>query len=640
MALSAGARLGPYEILTPLGAGGMGEVYRARDTRLDRIVAIKVLPPALAADPQFRERFAREAKSISALNDPNICALYDVGEATDTGAGAAPAHFLVMEYLEGETFAARLARGALALPEALRIASEIASALDAAHRHGIIHRDLKPGNVFLVRRGTSSGSPTAKLLDFGLAKFASNVPGPLTAMHTATSPITARGTILGTFQYMAPEQIEGGDADSRTDIFAFGALLFEILTGRPAFQGKTQASLFGAILKDDPPPVSHVQPIAPPALDYLVRTCLAKDPDARFQSVHDVRLQLKWIAEGGSGVAAPIVAARKSRRYALWLAAAIALAAVAGAVGWRAKIPAPDDRVVTRFQYPVAEGLTFARTGRRVVDVSRDGTKLVYNTQQHLYLHAMNRMEAAPVQGTNEDPMEPLLSPDGAWLAYFARGGRTLRKIAIAGGSPMTLADLPAVPDGASWHNEMIVFAMTDGTSSGIFAVPDRGGELTQLVSINPSIERPSQPRLLDDGKHVLFTVTPATASGAAEGVIVVQSLESGRRTTLVNVGTGARVLSTGQLVYVHDGDLYGVPFNARTLDVTPTPVLLVDDVLGTGGGQFAISSNGTLVYQPSLRHRCDHWCGWTDRDASSRSPLRPPAIWIRASHQTERGWP
>ena len=341
-----------------------------------------------------------------------------------------------MEYLEGETLAARLARGALPLPEALRIAAEIAGALDAAHRQGIVHRDLKPGNVFLARRtgSSTSTSSSAKLLDFGLAKFAANVSDPLlTAMPTATTPITAQGTILGTFQYMAPEQIEGGDVDARTDIFAFGALLFEMVTGRPAFQGKTQASLFGAILKDEPPPISQLQPVAPPALDYLVRTCLAKDPDARFQSAHDVRLQLKWIVEG-SNVSGPVAPApSRGRHHIRWFAAAIALAAIAGAVGWRAKSPPPDDRVVTRFQYPLAEGQRFARTGRRVVDVSRDGRKLVYNTNQHIYLQSMDRLEGEPIQGTSGDPMEPVLSPDGAWLAFFGQGGRMLKKVAVAG---------------------------------------------------------------------------------------------------------------------------------------------------------------------------------------------------------------
>ena len=275
MALTGGTRLGPDQILTPIGAGGMGEVYRARDTRLDRIVAIKVLPSAFAADPQFRERFAREAQEYLRAERPQYLRLYHVGEAPATAADAGSTHFLVMEYLEGETLAARLARGALPLPEALRFAAEIAGALDAAHRQGIVHRDLKPGNVFLARRmGSSTAtSSSAKLLDFGLAKFAATVSDPLlTAMPTATTPITAQGTILGTFRYMAPEQIEGGVVDTRTDIFAFGALLFETVTGRPAFQGKTQASLFGAILKDEPPPISQLQPVAPPALDYLVRT--------------------------------------------------------------------------------------------------------------------------------------------------------------------------------------------------------------------------------------------------------------------------------------------------------------------------------------------------------------------------------
>ena len=296
----------------------MGEVYKARDSRLDRIVAIKVLRAQLAADPQFLERFDREAKSISALNDPNICTLYDVGEASIAGSDPAT-RYLVMEYLEGETLAERLRRGALPIAEALRIASGIASALDRAHRQGIVHRDLKPGNVFLVKGSSSSAPTTVKLLDFGLAKLrpATSLPGgQMTA--TAPEPLTARGTILGTLQYMAPEQIEGA-ADARTDIFAFGVLLFEIVTGRRAFDGKSQASLLSAILKDDPPPLSTLQPLAPPALDFLVRTCMAKDPDARFQTAHDVLLYLNWIAEGGALPASPHqsspIASAASARY-------------------------------------------------------------------------------------------------------------------------------------------------------------------------------------------------------------------------------------------------------------------------------------------------------------------------------------
>jgi len=305
MTLAPGARLGPYEIVAPIGAGGMGEVYKARDTRLERTVAIKILPAALAADPDFKARFEREARSISALNHPNICTLFDVGSTPSTGSAGSPqasslrlrsgqagspqgaggpvVDYLVMEYLEGETLAARIERGALPLSDALKIATEIASALDKAHRLGIVHRDLKPGNIMLVKSGGPRSDATqAKLLDFGLAKI-----GPVGALSgaaptaLATSPrlaaqaLTAQGTILGTFQYMAPEQIEGEEADARTDIFAFGAVLFEMLTGRRAFAGKSQASLLGAILKEQPPPVSQIAPVASPALDHVVGVCLA-----------------------------------------------------------------------------------------------------------------------------------------------------------------------------------------------------------------------------------------------------------------------------------------------------------------------------------------------------------------------------
>src|SRR5215471_7344957 len=290
MAIAPGIRLGPYEIVAPLGAGGMGEVYRARDTRLDRTVAIKVLPDSLAADPQLRERFEREARAISSLQHPHICTLFDVGRDGEH-------EFLVLEYLEGETLADRLARtGAIPLAEAFSIGIDVCGALVSAHRAGIVHRDLKPANVMLVRSGGASAPPTAKLLDFGLAKTAVPVVATsgLSMLPTTPPNVTAQGTILGTFQYMAPEQIEGLEADARTDIFAFGALVFEMITGRTAFEGRTRASLIGAILKDEPPRVSTVKPLAPPALDRIVATCLAKDPDDRYQSARDLLRDLGW----------------------------------------------------------------------------------------------------------------------------------------------------------------------------------------------------------------------------------------------------------------------------------------------------------------------------------------------------------
>jgi Tol biopolymer transport system component len=613
--LPAGTHLGPYQIESLLGAGGMGEVYKARDTRLDRFVAIKILPTQLAADPQLLERFDREAKSISALNDPNICTLYDVGTASISGSHAAT-RFLVMEYLEGETLAERLRNGALPIAEALRIAAAIASALDNAHRHGIVHRDLKPGNVFLVRGSSSSAPPTAKLLDFGLAKLASMTGGAAGMMTaTASEPLTARGTVLGTFQYMAPEQIEGDDADARTDIFSFGSLLYEVVTGHKAFDGKSQASLLGAILKDDPPPLSQLQPLAPPALEFLIRTCLAKDPAARFQTAHDLLLYLKWIAEGGSaaGVAAPVVTLRKRRERAIWIAGAVVLALSTGGIVWWVMRSPVERHVVARFAIPLPEGQTFARTGRHMVAISPDGSKIVYHANLHLYLRPLDRMDAEPIRGTNENPMEPVFSPDGTWLAYFARGGRTLKKIAISGGSPITIAELPAAPNGASWRNGTIVFGINATEASGIYGVPDGGGELRRLVSVDPAVERASQPELFDDGTHVVFTLTSSKTTTPREGAIVAQSVQTGERKLLINEGTGAHVLPTGQLVYLHDGSLFGVPFNSRTLALTGAPVALAENVLATGGGQFAISSDGTLVY-PSIPPAPLRALVWVDR--------------------------
>ena len=300
MALSAGTRLGPYEILSVLGAGGMGEVYRGRDTRLDRVVAIKVLPEHRSSSPQVRERFEREARAISSLSHPHICALYDIGQQDGID-------YLVMEFLEGETLAHRLKKGPLAPDQVLQLAIQICDALDTAHKHAVIHRDLKPGNIMLTKSG-------AKLLDFGLAKVrAVSAAAGKTALPTQTTPLTGEGTILGTLQYMAPEQLEGADADARTDIFAFGAMLFEMATGRKAFEGKSSASLIASIMHNVPAPVAQFQPGAPAGLDHIIRHCMAKDPDLRWQAASDVRLGLQWIAEeqAHSRVPAP---ARRGRR--------------------------------------------------------------------------------------------------------------------------------------------------------------------------------------------------------------------------------------------------------------------------------------------------------------------------------------
>src|SRR5712691_3196131 len=354
MAILPGNRLLPYDLLSAIGAGGMGEVYRARDTRLDRIVAIKVLPVHLADRPELRERFEREGRTIASLNHPHICVLHDIGRQDGTD-------FLVMEYLEGETLAQRLLKGPLPLERVLQFATEIADALDKAHRKGVTHRDLKPGNIMLTKSGT-------KLLDFGLAKLRQDAAPAISfsQLPTAKDPLTVQGTILGTLQYMAPEQVEGGEVDARADIFAFGAVVYEMATGRKAFEGKSQTSLIAAILTQEPRPILEHQPLAPPALDRLVRICLAKDPEGRFQNAHDLKLQLEWFRDADSQTrsAAQAMVARPARynNWLVWALAALVLILAAGGTSFVIRIAGNPARVI-RAVIPPPEGTRFELTG-------------------------------------------------------------------------------------------------------------------------------------------------------------------------------------------------------------------------------------------------------------------------------------
>jgi len=378
MSVTIGTKLGPYEIIAPIGAGGMGEVYRARDTRLGRDVAIKILPQHLTEMPDAQLRFEREARAVSSLNHPHICTLHDIGHQNGTD-------FLVMEFLEGETLAKRLEKGPLGGAELLRIAIEIADALEKAHRQGVVHRDLKPGNIMLTK-------PGAKLMDFGLAKSAMDgvaAATPLSSMtqslnpagQSASEPLTARGTVLGTFQYMAPEQMEGNETDARSDIFSFGAVLYEMATGRRAFDGKTTASVIAAILEREPPAISSIQPMSPPAVDRIVKVCLAKEPDERFQSMHDVKLQLEWIRDAGSqaGVAAPLVAHRKTRERIAWAVAAVLLI-VASVFAARYFMRAPTDQRVIRASIKPAVNTSIEtyNGGTAGFAISPDGSRLAY----------------------------------------------------------------------------------------------------------------------------------------------------------------------------------------------------------------------------------------------------------------------
>jgi eukaryotic-like serine/threonine-protein kinase len=610
VSLPAGTRLGPYEITAALGAGGMGEVYRATDTRLARTVAIKVLAATLAADQQFRERFEREAWAVSQLNHPNICTLHDVGDQDGTA-------FLVMEYLEGETLAERIAKGPLPLEQVLDYALQIADALDRAHRHGIIHRDLKPANVMLLRSGAGSLPSTCKLLDFGLAKMGVAAASGTVETRMLSTPalgagqatLTSQGSIIGTFQYMAPEQIEGQNVGARADIWAFGCVLYEMATGKRPFAGKSQASLIAAILEREPTPMSELQPMTPPALGRVVRTCLAKDPDDRFQTAHDLRLQLQWIEEGGSaaGLPAPVIAHRRHHDRMIWLGIAAVVGLASGAAAWALKPAPPVTPMVSRFEYALPDDQQFTRGGRHLFAISPDGARIAYVANRQLYLRSLDQLDAQPVRGSEQDPLDPVFSPDGQWIAYFAapKEGPTarfiLRKIAAAGGSPVTLAETSA-PFGATWQGSTIAFGQHDaGKDPTIIAVPDSGGTARALVTIPVKEGRATQPDLLPDGRRVLFHVGPR-GSIEDDGEIVVQTFDGSPRVVLVVSGRNPRRLSTGHLVYFQNGTLFAAVVDWDRLTVVGTPVPVLEGVAGnmaSRAGQFAVSRTGTLVYRP-----------------------------------------
>jgi serine/threonine protein kinase len=577
--ISAGTRLGPYEILSPLGAGGMGEVWKARDTRLDRSVAIKILPAEFSKDAQFKLRFDREAKTISSLNHPNICTLFDVGD-----------DYLVMELLEGESLADRLARGPLPLPEVLRYGAQIADALDRAHRAGIVHRDLKPGNVMITRAG-------AKLLDFGLAK---GVNVGIADGATVQKPLTQEGTILGTFQYMAPEQLEGQEVDARTDIFALGAVLYEMATGTRAFEGKTRTSLIAAIVRDQPRPISELMPLTPRTFEHVVTKCLAKDPEERWQSARDVAQELRWIAEGGSqpAVEAPLISRRPARDRLAWGAAALATAAavVMGVAAWRAtrNTAAPQ---VMRFSAPNTISSRPADTYGAIA-ISPDGKEIVYSstagTSKMLFRRAIDQFEAKPIAGT-EGGIQPFFSPDGKWIGFFAR--HRLFKIALAGGQPIEIARA-TVPRGAEWmDDDTIVFCPF--YYGGIERVAASGGTPTVVSTVDRNAGERSHrwPHALPGGKVVLYSL--GLGGSWDDARVVAHRLDNGERKVVLTGGADARYVPTGHLVYVRGTSLYAVAFDPEKLEVSGQPFEVTTGVANhkAGGAEFAYSRNGILVY-------------------------------------------
>jgi serine/threonine-protein kinase len=646
MGLPPGTRLGPYEVVSAIGAGGMGEVYKGRDTRLDRLVAIKVLTEQLAADPQFRERFEREARTISRLDHPHICTLHDVGRENGID-------FLVMQYLEGETLAERLIKGPLPVDQAIRHGIEIAEALHKAHRAGIVHRDLKPGNIMLTRAG-------AKLLDFGLAKAGAPAAAGAGASMLPTTPpgLTDQGTILGTFQYMAPEQLEGGEADARTDIFAFGAMLYEMVTGKRAFEGKSQASLIAAILDREPPAISAVQPLAPSSLDHVVATCLAKEPDARWQSAADLARELTWIAQSGKssgGEALPAAPARAGSRVT-WIVAGLLAGLFLGAAAvvflartWTVMdTRAPGEVARVLIGVSPAEQLKtgadvagdLGHLSRTAIAFSPDGRTLVFTAargdQQQLYARSLGRLEAVPLTGT-DGAVNPFFSPDGAWVGFWANGA--IRKVPLAGGAPTTVCESPAV-FGATWgSDDVIVFAPVRG---GLSKVSAAGGSPTALTTLDEKAGEVSHrlPQLLPDGQVVMFTITRTLFPTWDDTQVVVQSLITGERKVVVEGGADARYVSTGHVIYVRRATLMAVPFSLETLSVTGGAVALVDNVMqaanmgnalrDTGAGQVAIADTGALAYVPGgVFSFPDRSLVWVSRSGRVEALPVPPRAYI-----------
>ena len=620
MALTAGTKLGPYEIVSPLGAGGMGEVYRARDTRLGREVAVKVLPEHLSRSDQARQRFEREARSASGLNHTNICTVYDIG--TEDGIS-----YMVMELLEGETLAQRIERGPMPMDELLAVAIPLADALDRAHTSGLVHRDLKPGNVMLTAAG-------AKLLDFGLAKgLEAAAPTDLTATPTMTSPLTAAGMIVGTFQYMSPEQLEGQEADVRSDLWAFGSMLYEMATGKRAFAGKTQASLIASIMKEEPRPIPEVATGSSPAFDHVVRRCLTKEPDGRWQTARDLAAELRWIQSGDAlaGESVQTAPAGIAAKIPLWgwaVAAVLALALVAG--GWLLRRPEPVPAEVLRAAVVLPAG-TLLDSDNRSIALSPDGSVLAYtasngNDASGIWVRRLDSLGSQLLSGT-EGASYPFWSPDGRHLGFFA-GGK-LRKIPATGGTAVTICDA-ADGRGASWGaGDLIVFAPEAfGPMSKVAA---GGGTPTPATTE----ERPEfthrNPHFLPDGKRLLFSLGAGPTNDEEDGIYSLD-MASGQTSRVLAGHSEGMFVEPGYLAFVREGNLVVQPMDRETLQLSGEAVPLAEGVQFNAfrfTGTFTFAQNSLLLYR-SGAVQAESQLTWFDLDGNELGTMGEPALfWI-----------
>jgi eukaryotic-like serine/threonine-protein kinase len=588
MDLKPGRRLGPYEIVSRIGAGGMGEVFRARDTRLERSVAVKVLPSEFAANAALKVRFEREARAISQLNHPHICTLHDVGSEDGV-------EYLVMELIEGETLADRLGRGPLPLADVLKFGAQIAEGLEAAHRAGIVHRDLKPGNIMLTRAG-------AKLLDFGLAK---TVVAPVEMnAPTVAKPLTQEGTILGTFQYMAPEQLEGEEADPRTDIFALGCVLYEMLTGRRAFQGKTKTSLIAAIVGAEPTPVSQLVPLTPPALEHVVRRCLAKERDERWQSAHDVAAELRWVSETAShpAVAAPVHRVRKNRERLLWAAALVLAVAATAALVPRLRREQPPPSY--HFTIPTRDaGYTHATWPL----LSPDGQKVVFYARREdgtswLFARRLDSFSFTPLMPVEPPYGEVFWSPDSRQVAL--RALTKLWRVDVDGGQPQLITDAPSTRNGAWAPDGTILLGQIEGP---LLQTSVRGTAPVPVTKLDTSrFERGHHaPVFLPNGKDFLFvTYARNPANINAPHTLYAGRLGSPEIRRIGEITSRVRY-ARGHLFYVRGSALLAVPFDVGKLEISGEPVAIAEDVryfFPTSLAAFSVAEDGTVAWLPRAR--------------------------------------
>jgi Tol biopolymer transport system component len=620
MSLTAGLRLGPYEIVGPLGAGGMGEVFTARDTRLDRLVAVKVLPRDLASDPDRRARFEREAKAISALSHPHVCALFDVGRAEGPDGEI---EYLVMERLEGETLAARLARGPLPVAEVQVLGAQLAGALAAAHRRGIVHRDLKPGNVMLTRSG-------AKLLDFGLARHGEGSPATtaeqdVTAtLATEAQPLTHVGTLVGTWPYLAPEQVQGRPADARSDIFALGCVLFEALAGRRAFAGATRAEITAATLGAEPPDLREAVPAVPAALAALVRQCLAKDPDARWQCADDVARGLRLVEEGGTR---PGTGPRPSSPPSRW-AIAVGVVGLAGAAAATGLLLVRRPQVVEplRFAVPPPAGVLLPRPTMGVsFAASPDGRRIVFTAAADgsvsLWVWSAEDGQSRRLEDT-VGGVSPFFSPDGREVAFFA--GNDLKRAPVDGGPATTIGAAPLASAGTWGSSGIILLTRPVGADAGLYQVPARGGEVKPVVSAPSLREQRAFPRFLPDGRSYLFL--SGFGRPVADRRLCVASLDDVEHDCFTACHSQADYSASGHVLCVRAGTLVALPFDARTRKLTGEAVAVARDVRWfgpSGSASFAVSADGrALAWEP---RPAASRLAWIDRAGRETAAIGEP---------------